>query len=193
MHAFHLACDLSASVHPTSVHRRSSLRRLSAWTAGADASGGCRDDSLVTSGIFAESFQIIRSEALAEEGAAAAETAGQLTAVRAVQVALDAGQPIPDGATAHDVAATMLSYFKTLPRPFFPESISTVSPRTSATAMQWILLDTQFCWMPAAVTYGASVPTTRCLKACVQTFVWLGLPKLPTTSVCRAAAKRCLC
>lgn len=131
MHAFHLACDLSASVHPTSVHRRSSLRRLSAWTAGADASGGCRDDSLVTSGIFAESFQIIRSEALAEEGAAAAETAGQLTAVRAVQVALDAGQPIPDGATAHDVAATMLSYFKTLPRPFFPESISTVRPRTS--------------------------------------------------------------
>eukprot|EP00892_Ulva_mutabilis_P005822 jgi/Ulvmu1/3611/UM017_0023.1 len=85
-----------------------------------------RDDSLVTAGIFAESFQIIRSEALAEEGAAAAETAGQLTAVRAVQVALDAGQPIPPTATAHDVAATMLSYFKALPRPFFPDSISTL-------------------------------------------------------------------
>lgn len=59
---------------------------------------------------------------------AAAETAGQLTAVRAVQVALDAGEGIPETATAHDVAATMLSYFKALPRPFFPYSISTVRP-----------------------------------------------------------------
>lgn len=80
----------------------------------------------MTAGIFAESFQVIRSEALAEEGAAAAETAGQLTAVRAVQVALDSGGTIPADSTAHDVAATMLSYFKALPRPFFPESISTV-------------------------------------------------------------------
>ena len=71
---------------------------------------------------------MIRSEAQAEELSAGlvTEQPGRLPAVVAVQSALDAGEKIPETSTAHDVAATMLSYFKALPQPFFPESISSV-------------------------------------------------------------------
>jgi hypothetical protein len=57
---------------------------------------------------------------------AGAEHAGRLPAVAAVQAALDAGERIPEASTAHDVAATMMSYFKALPHPFFPDSIAQV-------------------------------------------------------------------
>ena len=88
----------------------------------------CRDDCLVTPGIFSESFQMIRSVAQADEVSAALNTEqpGRLPVVATVQAALDAREKIPEEATAHDVAATMLSYFKALPHPFFPESISAV-------------------------------------------------------------------
>jgi hypothetical protein len=87
----------------------------------------------VTPGIFSESFQIIRSVAQADEVAAALNTEqpGRLPVVAMVQAALDAGEKIPASASAHDVAATMLSYFKALPHPFFPESISAVRSPSS--------------------------------------------------------------
>jgi hypothetical protein len=85
----------------------------------------CRDESLSTEDIFTESVQIIRTEAMIKDNDAV-DAGGQLPGIQAVMTAIDDGDGIPTGCTAHDVASTLLCYFKALPRPFFPESVSTV-------------------------------------------------------------------
>jgi hypothetical protein len=54
-------------------------------------------------------------------------TGGHLQSIQKVLEAIDTNGAVPESATAHEAAATLLSYFKALPQPFFPESVSTVS------------------------------------------------------------------
>lgn len=73
--------------------------------------------------IFSASFQVIRSEAQADELFAALDTEqlGRLAVVATMQAALDAGEKVPESATAHDVATT---YSATSRLCFAPSSLS---------------------------------------------------------------------
>jgi hypothetical protein len=95
-----------------------------------------RDASLTTEDIFSESHQTVRTEALIE-GGGAADSGGHLPALQAVIDAVDTSGEVPRGAPPHAAAAALLAYFKALPMPFFPESVSTVrdaSARSSVLA-----------------------------------------------------------
>jgi hypothetical protein len=59
---------------------------------------------------------------------------------------VDEGRKVPEGSAPHAAAAALLAFFKALPKPFFPDSVSTV-------CMQLLLC--------------------RCLKASVIRFLFL--------------------
>lgn len=58
--------------------------------------------------------------------AGGADGSGALPGVEAVARRIDDGAAVPVDTPAHDAAAALLCYFKALPEPFFPESVSTV-------------------------------------------------------------------
>lgn len=68
---------------------------------------------------------MIRAEAMVANSASGA-AGGHLQSIQKVREAIDANCAVPESTTAHEAAATLLGYFKALPRPFFPESVSTV-------------------------------------------------------------------
>jgi len=97
-----------------------------------------RDDALRTEGIYSDSYQLVQAARAVRRGSAqlSGGEGRELAAVEAVRRALDAGEAVPDDAGPHDVAATLLSYFKSLPQPFIPAQISQVRTRGSGSGVR---------------------------------------------------------
>jgi hypothetical protein len=78
--------------------------------------------------------------------------------MQAVIDGIDARCEVPVGTAPHAAAAALLAYFKALPRPFFPESVSTVRARADPGCLSAAC---SRCLGPVHVA-------ARCCGACVR-------------------------